>query len=85
MLKVPTEYERDTSSVEFKNVSCQLPDSLLGVSCDQRVLEDESRIMRTQMGTRNRSENGRSTWGALYDTTPAVTFNQYVNIRPENI
>jgi hypothetical protein len=45
--------------------------SLLGVSngyC-QRILVDESEIARTQMGTHNRSENGRNVWGALYDIT----------------
>jgi hypothetical protein len=27
-------------------------------------------MIRIQMGIHNRSENGRSAWGALYDTTP---------------
>jgi hypothetical protein len=31
---------------------------------------DKSGIIRTQMGTQNISENGRSVWDALYDTTP---------------
>jgi hypothetical protein len=33
MLKIPAEYDRDdTSSVKFKDISLQLPASLLGVS-----------------------------------------------------
>jgi hypothetical protein len=31
---------------------------------------DESGMIRTQMGTHNISENGRSAWDALYDTNP---------------
>jgi hypothetical protein len=31
---------------------------------------DESGVIRTQMGTHNRLENGRSAWVVLYDTTP---------------
>jgi hypothetical protein len=48
-----------------------LPGPLLGASVGycQRALVDESRIIRTQMGTHNRSENGRSAWDALCDTT----------------
>jgi hypothetical protein len=29
----------------------------------------EPEMIRTQMGTHNRSENGRSVWDDLYDTT----------------
>jgi hypothetical protein len=32
MLKNPAEYDRDTSSAKFKNISRQLPALLLGVS-----------------------------------------------------
>jgi hypothetical protein len=48
------------------------PASLLGVSAGycQRSLEDESGMIRTQLGMHNKSENGRSAWNALYDTTP---------------
>jgi hypothetical protein len=35
-----------------------------------RALLDKSGMIRTQMGTHNISENGRSAWDALYDTTP---------------
>jgi hypothetical protein len=31
---------------------------------------DESRMIKTQMGTQNSSENDRSARDALYDTTP---------------
>jgi len=73
MLKNPAEYERDILSAKFTVISRQVsPDSLLGVSAGicQRALVDESGMIRTQMGTHNRSENGRSAWDALYDTTP---------------
>jgi hypothetical protein len=46
--------------------------SLLGVSAGicQRDLVDESGMIRTQKGTHNTAENGRSAWDALYDTIP---------------
>jgi hypothetical protein len=34
----------------------------------QKALVDESELIRAQMGTQNRSGNGRSAWDALYDT-----------------
>jgi hypothetical protein len=43
--------------------------------CNQRALVDEAGIIRTQMGTHNRSENGGSAREALYDTIPYVTSN----------
>jgi hypothetical protein len=46
-----------------------IPTSLLSGIC-QKALVDESGMIVTVMGTRNRSENGRSTWVALHDTTP---------------
>jgi hypothetical protein len=48
------------------------PCLLLGVSAGifQRALVNESEMIRTHMGTQNRSESGRSAWDALYDTTP---------------
>jgi hypothetical protein len=48
-----------------------LPASLLGISTSifQRALVDESGIITTQMGTQNKSDNGRSAWDALYDTS----------------
>jgi hypothetical protein len=36
---------------------------------------DYPEMITTQMGTHNRSENGHSAWGALYDTT-ALTVNR---------
>jgi hypothetical protein len=33
MLKIPVEYDKDTSSVKFTDICCQLPASLLGVCC----------------------------------------------------
>jgi hypothetical protein len=38
MLKIPAEYERDTSSVKFKDIYWQLPASLLDVSTETRAL-----------------------------------------------
>jgi hypothetical protein len=73
MSKNPAEYERDISLAKFVAISRQVsPDSLLGVSIGicHRALVDESGIIRTRMGTHNRSENGRSAWDALYNTTP---------------
>jgi hypothetical protein len=73
MLKNPAEYERDTSSAKFTDISSQfLPASLLDVSagiCHKTVV-DETGIIRPEMGTNSRSESGRSTWDALYYTTP---------------
>jgi hypothetical protein len=48
-----------------------LPATLLGASAGicQRTFVDELEMIRTQMGTQNSSENGRSAWDALYDTT----------------
>jgi hypothetical protein len=43
--------------------------------CNQRALVDEAGIIRTQMGTHNRSENGSSAREAFYDTIPYVTSN----------
>jgi hypothetical protein len=37
---------------------------------EQRTLVSEPGIIRIQMGTYNRSENGRRAWGSSYDTTP---------------
>jgi hypothetical protein len=38
MLKIPAEYDRDTSLAKFKYISCQLPALLLGVSAAIREL-----------------------------------------------
>jgi hypothetical protein len=32
MLKIPLEYDRDTTSAKFKEISCELPDLLLNDS-----------------------------------------------------
>jgi hypothetical protein len=72
MLKNPAKYERDILSEKFTAISHQLSsDLLLGVSVGthQRVLVDESGMIRIHMGIRMRSENGHSAWGALHDTT----------------
>jgi hypothetical protein len=45
-----------------------LPDISSGYC--QRALMDESGMIRTEMGTHNRSEYGRSAWHALCDTIP---------------
>jgi hypothetical protein len=37
---------------------------------EQETVVDESGMINIQMGTDNRSENGRSAWDVLYDTTP---------------
>jgi hypothetical protein len=75
MLKVSAEYDRDTSPAKLTDISKKKsPVSLLSVSAGtsicQRALVDESGMIRTQMGTHNRSEDGRSTWDSLYNTTP---------------
>jgi hypothetical protein len=38
MLNIPAEYERDTASAKFKDISRQLPVLLLGVSAVTREL-----------------------------------------------
>jgi hypothetical protein len=60
---------RQQNSVISRQVS---PDTLLDVSAVvlQRGFVDESGIIRTQIVTHNISENSRSAWDALYDTTP---------------
>jgi hypothetical protein len=72
-VKNPEKYERYILSAKFDVLSRQVsPDLLLGVSASicQRALVDESGMIITQIGTYNISENGRSPWYALYDTTP---------------
>jgi hypothetical protein len=51
MLKIPAEYDRDTSSAKFTDFSLQLSASLPGVSAATTTLVDESGMFRTQMGT----------------------------------
>jgi hypothetical protein len=72
MLKIPAEYH--ISFAKFMDISCKLPASLLGVPVGvcQTALLDKSGIVRTQIGTHNRSENGRSAQDALYDTIPLL-------------
>jgi hypothetical protein len=69
MLKILAEYETDTTSAKFKDISLQIPASLLGVCCNHRTLMDESRMVRTHMGTHSKSKNGRSAYDVPYDTT----------------
>jgi hypothetical protein len=72
MLKNPAEYERHISSAKIAAISSQVSlDLLLSMSAGicQRALVDKSRMIRTEMGTHNRSD-GRRAWDALYDTTP---------------
>jgi hypothetical protein len=71
MLKNPAEYERHISSAKITAISSQVSlDLLLSISAGlcQRALLDESRMIRTQMETHNRSDGHRA-WDALYDTT----------------
>jgi hypothetical protein len=76
MLKVTAEYDRNTLRTYLVQFS---PASLLGVSTGifQRALVDEFVMIKAQMGTRNRSENGRSCMGhfVLYHMI-TVTGNQ---------
>jgi hypothetical protein len=62
MLKnLTSNMKRDTSKAKFTAIS---PASLLGVFvvyC-QRVLVDESEMIRTQMGTHNKSEIVADAW-----------------------
>jgi hypothetical protein len=76
MLKVPAEYDRDTSPAILKNVLLQVYifGLLLGVSdgiC-QRALADESGIIRTQMGKYSISENGLSCTGRFVRYHPVT-------------
>jgi hypothetical protein len=73
MLKITAEYDRDTSLEKLTDIyrqvyRCFLLDVSAGIC--QSVLVDESGMIRTEMGTHNRSENGRSPLDALHDTTP---------------
>jgi hypothetical protein len=70
MLKIPALYDTDTSPAK-DFLAKFFPASLLGVFADifQRALVDKSQMIITQMGTSSRSENGRSAWDGLYDTT----------------
>jgi hypothetical protein len=72
MFKIPAEYNRDTSLKNLTDISRQVsPALLLDISADifQRALADEPGMIRTQMGTHDRSENCCGAWDALYDTT----------------
>jgi hypothetical protein len=66
MLKIPAEYDTDTSPAKWPFLANFLPASLVGdlPGICQKALVDESGIMITQIGTQNRSENGRGTWDA---------------------
>jgi hypothetical protein len=75
MLKIPAEYDRDTSPTKLTDFFATfLHASLLDVSAVifhcQRALVKEPGMTTIQMGTHNISENGRSAWVALYDTDP---------------
>jgi hypothetical protein len=63
------EIHRQQNSRTF--LSNFFPATLLGASAGicQRTLVDELEMIITQMGVQNNSENGRSAWDALYDTT----------------
>jgi hypothetical protein len=52
-------------------LSKYLPASLLSVSAGicQRALVDESGMIRIQVGTHSRVDNGRSAWDSSYYTT----------------
>jgi hypothetical protein len=72
MLKIPAEYDRDTSMHNsWTNLTTFGPTLILCVSAGicQTALVEESRTIKTQIGKQNRWENGRSAWEALYDTT----------------
>jgi hypothetical protein len=73
MLKIPAEYDRDTSPAKLKEISrtvspCFAIRSIFWYL--QITLVDESAMIRTQIGTHNKSENGRIAWDALYNTAP---------------
>jgi hypothetical protein len=62
MLKIRVEYDRDTSPAKLTDISAKFHySSLIIVSAGicQRALVDDSRMIRTQMRTHSRSENGR--------------------------
>jgi hypothetical protein len=67
MLKNPAGYERYFVGKIYRLSRQVSPDSLLDVCAGiwQRALVDVSGMIRTQLGTHNRPENGRSAWGAL--------------------
>jgi hypothetical protein len=58
--KIHDYFSPSFSPFHYKCLCCFLPE----------ILEEESGIIRTQMGKANRSENGRSDWDALFDNTP---------------
>jgi hypothetical protein len=73
MLKIPAEYERDTSPTKLMNIfrqvsPCLVLDVFAGIY--KSALVDDSGMMRTQMGTHNRLKSGLIAWDALYDTSP---------------
>jgi hypothetical protein len=76
MLKIPAEYDKNTSPAKLTDISCKVfPSSVLGISVDicQRALVDESRMIRNQMGTHIRSLAAVN--GTLY-TVPPYKCNQ---------
>jgi hypothetical protein len=67
ILKIPEEYDSDTFPAKLTDISHQgFPYFATRCLCGyfQRVQVDESGMTRTQMRKHNRSENGRSAWGA---------------------
>jgi hypothetical protein len=73
VLKIPAEYDKDTSSAKLTDFFAKLllaSQLVMCVGICQRAVVDESGSSRTEMGTHNRSAKGRSAWDALYNTTP---------------
>jgi hypothetical protein len=74
VLKIPAEYNGDTSTAKLTDISHQvfrasLLTSVFTGKC-KRALLNESGMIRTQMGTQIRSQNGRSEWDSF--TIPPV-------------
>jgi hypothetical protein len=53
MSNIAIVYDRDTTLGKLKDISCQLPASLLGVSAATRATVDESGMIRIQMEMHN--------------------------------
>jgi hypothetical protein len=86
MLKNPAGYEKHFVGKIYTICLQVSPDSLLGVSAGicQKVLLDESEMIRTRTGTKNRSKM-IAMHGTLFKIHPiTVTSNIHSELNPKN-
>jgi phosphoribosyl-dephospho-CoA transferase len=72
MLKIPAEYDRDTTSAKFKVISRKVSPCFATrcLCCNQRALMDELGTIMTHMGITIDQKMVAVAWDASYDTVP---------------